>query len=358
MLPAILSRLPQAAEAGGLSKQFANISQKEKENREVGNQNWKKLSSTLAVLAMGCFAGVVSAQDSSKVVISTGNTDGQVGALSAPAGTNLLETETADDFDLGKVTVISGASIVGVIPAGTPLANIKNVEVEIYNVFPLDSATPSGNVPTRKNSPADHEIASATRDASNQTLVFRKSLLESNLTVQNSVVSGINKMINGDPTTTITHGEGPETGQEVRIDIVFTNPILLPAGHYFFRPEVQVTDGRFLFASAPKPIVAPGTPIPGDLQAWIRNSALAPDWLRVGTDIIAGVPPVPPTFNMTFTLTGNAILAPGTPGEPNCHGQTISGLAHEFGGIDTAAATLGYPSVDSLQQTVGAFCAP
>jgi len=305
---------------------------------------------------MGCFAGVVSAQDSSKVAISTGNPDGQLGALSVPASANLKETETADDFDLGKLTVISGASIVGVIPAGTPLANITNVEVEIYNVFPLDSVQPpSGNVPTRKNSPADHEIASATRDASKHTLAVRVASLNSNFTVQNKVINGINKMIAGDPTTTVTHGEGPETGQEVRIDIVFRNPILLPAGHYFFRPEVQVAGGRFLFASAPKPIVAPGTAIPGDLQAWIRNSALAPDWLRIGTDIIAGVPP---TFNMTFSLTGNAIVAPGAPGEPNCNGQTTAGLAHQFGSIDAAAATLGFPSVDSLHQAFGAFCAP
>jgi hypothetical protein len=268
----------------------------------------------------------------------------------------LKETETADDFDLGRLTVISGASIVGVIPSGTPLANIKNVEVEIYNVFPLDSAAPSGNVPTRKNSPADHEIASATRDASKQTLAFRVALLGSNFTVQNKVINGINKMIQGDPTTTITHGEGQETGQEVKIDIVFANPILLPAGHYFFRPEVQVADGHFLFASAPKPIIVPpGTVIPGDLQAWIRNSALAPDWLRIGTDIIAGNPP---TFNMTFSLTGNAIVAPGAPGEPNCNGQMTAGLAHQFGSINAATSTLGFSSVDSLHQAFGAFCAP
>ena len=44
--------------------------------------------------------------------------------------------------------------------------------------------------------------------------------------------------------------------------------------------------GDFLYLSAPRPIVAPGTPFAGDLQAWIRNSDLAPDWLRIGTDII------------------------------------------------------------------------
>ena len=36
---------------------------------------------------------------------------------------------------------------------------------------------------------------------------------------------------------------------EFEIDITFTNPILLPAGHYFFRPEVLVTGGDFLYLS-------------------------------------------------------------------------------------------------------------
>ena len=49
----------------------------------------------------------------------------------------------------------------------------------------------------------------------------------------------------------------------------------------------------------------PGTPFPPgftDLQEWIRNDQLAPDWLRVGTDIVGGT--TPPTFNGTFSLVG------------------------------------------------------
>jgi hypothetical protein len=70
-------------------------------------------------------------------------------------------------------------------------------------------------------------------------------------------------------------------------------------------PQVQLsgTSPQFYWLSAPRPIVAPGTPFPTgttDLQAWIRNSALDPDWLRVGTDIVGGS--TPPTFNATFTL--------------------------------------------------------
>jgi hypothetical protein len=87
------------------------------------------------------------------------------------------------------------------------------------------------------------------------------------------------------------------------------------------------------------------------LQAWIRNADLAPDWLRIGTDIIGTG-----TFNMTFSLAGNSIPEAGTPGQANCHGQTVSALAHEFRGIDASASTLGYSSVDLLQDGITGFC--
>src|SRR5260221_9984660 len=75
--------------------------------------------------------------------------------------------------------------------------------------------------------------------------------------------------------------------------------IPFPADHYFFRPEVELSSGDFLWLSAPKPIVAPGTPFAPDLQSWIRNDDLAPDWLRIGTDITGQGP-----FNAAFSLSG------------------------------------------------------
>lgn len=306
-------------------------------------------------LAAIFFSGIASAQDS-KVSISTGNTDLKLGALSRRPSQGKLETETADDFVLNQTTVISGATIIGLISPATPLANVTNVEIEFYRRFPEDSANRDplgGNVPSRTNSPSDVEIESATRDASLGTLRFAVQLLNANSSVPNTVVNGINKKPNF-----TTHGEGPAIGEEVEIDITFATPILLPAGHYFFRPEVLVTGGGdFLFLSAPRPIVSPGTVIAGDLQAWIRNSALSPDWLRIGTDIINNTTP-PPTFNMTFSLAGIAIPAAGTPGQANCHGESISALASQFGGIDAAASALGFSSVKALQNSFGAFCEP
>jgi hypothetical protein len=126
--------------------------------------------------------------------------------------------------------------------------------------------------------------------------------------VGNSVVNGINPK----PDET-TGGEGAVSGQEVQFDVTFTTPFLLPADHYFFVPQV-VVPGDFLWLSAPRPIVAPGSPFTPDLQAWIRNENLAPDWLRIGTDILG--PPAnggaAPTFNMAFTLDGTPVPEPSS----------------------------------------------
>src|SRR5262249_28239992 len=83
------------------------------------------------------------------------------------------------------------------------------------------------------------------------------------------------------------------------------------AGHYFFVPQVGLSDSApagadFLWLSAPKPITPPGTPFPPgvtDLQSWMRDDPpLAPDWLRIGTDIIGGT-----TFNASFSLSGHTV---------------------------------------------------
>jgi hypothetical protein len=281
---------------------------------------------------------------------STGIPDGLLGTLSQPASTSNLETETADDFILTETTSITEATITGLIPSGTPLSNITNVEVEVYHVFPADSTNPpSGNVPSRVNSPADVEIDAATRDASLGTLDVTASLLSPSFSVANTVVTGINPA-----PTNMTNGEGPASGEVVQLTITFTPPLVLPADHYFFRPEVLVSGGDFLYLSAPRPIVAPGTPFVGDLQAWIRNSDLAPDWLRIGTDIIGGTPLR--TFNETFSLAGETVPAAGTPGRANCHGKSVSALAHQFGGLDAAASALGFSSVQALQEAFREFC--
>ena len=255
----------------------------------------------IATVSVAIFIAMPAAADS--VFFSTGNPDGLIATLSRPASAGQIQTETADDFILSQATMINQATFTGLLPSGTALSRIADVEIEIYHVFPTDSTNPpSGNVPTRVNSPADVEIASATRDGIAGSLSYTSSLLNSNFSVANTVVNGINKKPNQ-----FTGGEGPATGEEVRISVIFNQPIVLGADHYFFRPEVQLTTGDFLWLSAPKPIVPPGTPFSPDLQSWIRNDNLAPDWLRIGTDITHQGP-----FNDSFSLTGATVPEPST----------------------------------------------
>jgi hypothetical protein len=313
----------------------------------------RKMIGALTVLAC-CGTLYAQVAQGPQVVVNTGNPDGKLGALSRPSSANKVETETADDFFLDKTTVLTGATITGLLTNRAALADVNNVEVEIYHVFSQDSDQQRiPEVPTRTNSPSDHEIAFATRAATNGTLRARGAVLESSFTVLNSVVNNINKK----PFNT-THGEGSVTGQEVEITITFTTPIALGPGRYFFRPEVSVNNGDFLFLSAPKPIVSPGVAIPGDLQAWIRNASLSPDWLRIGTDIIGTNVPggTAPVFNMAFTLSGITIRNAGTPGEPDCNGQTSAALNHQFGNHASAALALGYPSVQALNESFRNAC--
>ena len=46
----------------------------------------------------------------------------------------------------------------------------------------------------------------------------------------------------------------------------------------------------------------------------------------------------------------------GTPGNANCHGKSVSALGRQYGGLNAAAATLGYPSVQALQNAIMEVC--
>jgi YVTN family beta-propeller protein len=46
----------------------------------------------------------------------------------------------------------------------------------------------------------------------------------------------------------------------------------------------------------------------------------------------------------------------GTPGKANCHGQSVSALAQQYGGLNNAAAALSYRSVSALQDAIEDYC--
>jgi hypothetical protein len=257
-------------------------------------QNMSRSLALKILLTIGLCAPIPAAADS--LLINTGSPDGLIAMASRP-GSPGGEIEAADDFILSGATSVTGGSFVGLLPSGASLSSISQVVVEIYRVFPQDSTTPpSGNVLTRVNSPSD--VAFASRDSVAGGLSFTPALISNSFTTSNSVLNGINKFPNQ-----FTGGEGAVTGEEVTFNVAFTTPFDLPADHYFFVPQVLLTSGDFFWLSAPKPIVPPGTPFPPgftDLQTWMRNANLDPDWSRVGTDITHQGP-----FNGAFTLSGS-----------------------------------------------------
>src|SRR5262249_6586653 len=231
--------------------------------------------------------------------------DGKIATISEPpnAHNKNVEFETADDFTLNTETVIDHAAFTGLLTGGATPKDVDNVVLTIYRVFPNDSdlgRTPQ--VPTRTNSPADNEIENF--DSAVGDVRFHSRVLSTSFTAQNSV-SGADKI------SVNSHGNGSATGEEVEFGVTFKAPLDLPAGHYFFVPKVGLSNkapaaADFLELSAPRPIVPPGTPFPAgatDLQSWMRfEPGLAPDWLRIGTDIIGGT-----TFNASFSLSGHTV---------------------------------------------------
>src|SRR5215472_8268367 len=95
-----------------------------------------------SILAAGVvllFAGTVAAA-TIVPLFSTGSPDGKIATLSRPASTGKLETETADDFVLGQPALVTNATFIGLLVGGATAANISDVEIELYHVFPADSA--------------------------------------------------------------------------------------------------------------------------------------------------------------------------------------------------------------------------
>jgi hypothetical protein len=258
----------------------------------------------LLLSGVGCWLAAPAKAD--QFFFSTGDPDGKIATLSRTASTGKLETETADDFVTTAPTTITSATFTGLLVGGATPANVRDVEIELYHVFPVDSTfPPDGRVLTRVNSPSDNNFAAA--DGALGQLSFTTTVLNPSFTAANSVVNGIHPLPNQ-----FTGGEGAVTGTEVQFNITFNTPFVLGPDHVFFRPEVDLGNaGDFLWLSAPKPIVPPGTPFTDptlDLQSWIRNDgtgALAPDWERIGTDVTHQGP-----FNAAFSLSGTALPEP------------------------------------------------
>jgi hypothetical protein len=260
------------------------------------------------IFALSCMLACARLAAGTPIVLfSNLQVDGRMAAASRPeSAAGAIEIEAADDFLLtGGGAAVTEFKFIGLLTGGLNSLNPAVTNLEIYRVFPKDSQDPPDNrVPTRVNSPSDLAFAEVgPADFASMTV----TALTPTFTASNSVKNGINPLPD-----VRTNGEGPVTGDEFLFDIVLKSSLSLPGDHFFFVPQIGVTSGDFYWLSASRPIVPPGTPFLPDLQAWIRNGNLDPDWLRIGTDIVGGNPA--PAFNMAFEVDGEALPAVPEPG--------------------------------------------
>jgi YVTN family beta-propeller protein len=71
------------------------------------------------------------------------------------------------------------------------------------------------------------------------------------------------------------------------------------------------------------------------------------DTITTGQQPVAFGKFIQPKSKLTFA---------GTPGKASCHGQSVSALVQQFGGLNAAATASGYPGVSALQIAIMAFC--
>ena len=92
----------------------------------------------LAILVAALGLVTPAAATEQPFFFSTGDPDGKIATLSRTASPGKLETETADDFVTTHETEITSATFTGLIVGGATPANVSDVEIELYHVFPVD----------------------------------------------------------------------------------------------------------------------------------------------------------------------------------------------------------------------------
>ena len=128
---------------------------------------------------------------------------------------------------------------------------------------------------------------------------------------------------------------------------------------YVSTGNVWVIDAATNTVSATIPVGYAGAAVtPDGSKVYVANED-APGTVSVidaATNTVTATIPVgstPVAFGVFIQPAGRFA---GTPGHSNCHGQSVSALAQQFGGLNAAAAALGYSSVSALQDAILSFC--
>ena len=104
-----------------------------------------------------------------------------------------------------------------------------------------------------------------------------------------------------------------------------------------------------------------GVAVTGDGTKVYVVSATSPavSVIDAATDMVTATIPFsgfPLTLGI-FIQPRRTLTFAGTPGKANCHGKSVSALVKQYGGLNNAAAALGFDSVKALQEAIQDFCA-
>ena len=132
-------------------------------------------------------------------------------------------------------------------------------------------------------------------------------------------------------------GEGTGTGTGLSVIDTETNRVTatIPVGNFPFGVAVT-SDGRRVYVANSQSNTV---------------SVIDTETNRVTATIPVGS--IPTAFGIFIQPV--PIFA-GTPGKANCHGNSVSALARQFGGLNGAAAALGYSSLEALQEAILTLC--
>jgi len=110
------------------------------------------------------------------------------------------------------------------------------------------------------------------------------------------------------------------------------------------------------------PLASGMTIVPSSKDGYIGNGLVSIpvkySEFGAGATNCAAVPTCARTLYATLGITYTFVTFDGTPGKADCHGKSVSALAKQFGigGLTAAAAGLGFPSVQALQDAIQAYC--
>jgi hypothetical protein len=221
-------------------------------------------------------------------------------------------TETADDFTVtGKGFKVTDVSFLGLF--SDPNAQIEDVDLAFYQVFPGSSDLTRTPVTVRENGPEDEEFA-AFGLADNKISIKTTDL--GSFTVNKTILPGSGPNAPGLGSGVVG---GPLTGNLRQIDVKLKTPLNLPPQAVFLVAAVDPSVGDFFQVAGTRPPNFPNPLPPGvvDRQAWFRTNepfpnALEPDWIRISDVINQENGTADPALNSAFRVNGQPIPEPSS----------------------------------------------